>query len=148
MIDSRTYQEAFRAGEAAALAAADDLTLWSAPFGLALLETAKLLPGMQVLDLGCGMGFPLLELAARLGPRGQVTGLDPWKPALERAEAKAKLRGLANLELVEGIGRGHALRGPALRPDRLQQRPEQCAGSASGPFRSAPASPGPGPSWC
>jgi ubiquinone/menaquinone biosynthesis C-methylase UbiE len=69
---------------------------------LALLETAKLLPGMQALDLGCGLGFPLLELAARLGPRGQVTGLDPWQPALQRAEAKARRRGIANLELVEG----------------------------------------------
>jgi len=102
MIGTETYQEAFRAGEAEALAAVDDLTLWSAPFGLALLGTAKLLPGMQALDLGCGMGFPLLELAARLGPRGHVTGLDPWKPALQRAGAKARLRGLGNLELVEG----------------------------------------------
>jgi len=102
MSGTETYQEAFRAGEADALAAVDDLTLWSAPFGLALLETAKLLPGMQALDLGCGLGFPLLELAARLGPRGQVTGLDPWQPALQRAEAKARRRGIANLELVEG----------------------------------------------
>jgi arsenite methyltransferase len=102
MIASETYQEAFRAGDAEALAAVDDLTIWGAPFGLALLETVKLLPGQQVLDLGCGMGFPLLELAARLGPRGEVTGLDPWKDALNRVEAKAKLRGITNIRLVEG----------------------------------------------
>ena len=102
MISSDTYRDSFQAGEADSLAVVDDLTLWAAPFGLALLETAKLLPGMQVLDIGCGMGFPLLELASRLGPRGEVTGLDPWRAALDRAEAKAKLRGISNIRLVEG----------------------------------------------
>lgn len=102
MIASDSYRESYRAGDAEALTAVDDLTIWAAPFGLALLETAKLLPGMKVLDIGCGMGFPLLELASRLGPRGEVTGLDPWKPALERVAVKAKLRGIANIQLVEG----------------------------------------------
>ena len=103
MTASETYQESFRAGEAEALGVVDDLTFWAAPFGLALLETARLLPGMKALDIGCGMGFPLLELAARLGPWGEVTGLDPWKPALERVEAKAKCRGIANIRLIEGV---------------------------------------------
>lgn len=102
MISSDTYRESFQAGNADALAAVDDLTIWAAPFGMALLETVKLLPGIKVLDIGCGMGFPLLELASRLGPRGEVTGLDPWKPALDRVEAKAKLRGISNIRLVEG----------------------------------------------
>jgi arsenite methyltransferase len=103
MIPSDVFQDSFRAGDADALAAVDDLTLWGAPFGIVLLETAKLLPGMKVLDIGCGVGFPLLELAARLGPRGEVTGLDPWKAALARAEAKARLRGIANIRFVEGV---------------------------------------------
>jgi ubiquinone/menaquinone biosynthesis C-methylase UbiE len=102
MIASDTYREAFQAGDADALAAADDLTIWGAPFGLALLETAKLLPGMKVLDIGCGVGFPTLELASRLGPRGEVTGLDPWAPALERVRAKARQRRITNIRLVEG----------------------------------------------
>jgi arsenite methyltransferase len=96
------FRQAFEAGDAQAIAATDELPLWSAPFGLALLETAKLLPGMKVLDIGCGTGFPLLELASRLGPRGEVTGLDPWQPALDRAEAKASLRGVTNLRLIAG----------------------------------------------
>jgi SAM-dependent methyltransferase len=57
---------------------------------------------MKVLDIGCGTGFPLLELASRLGPRGEVTGLDPWKPGLERARTKAEMRGITNLRLSEG----------------------------------------------
>ena len=97
-----TFCQAFEAGDVQAIAATDELPLWSAPFGLALLETAKLLPGMNVLDVGCGMGFPLLELASRLGPRGEVTGLDPWQPALDRAGAKASLRGITNIRLVKG----------------------------------------------
>lgn len=99
---SIAYCQAFEAGDPQAVAAMEELPLWSAPFGLALLETAKLLPGMKVLDLGCGTGFPLLELAARLGPMGQVTGLDPWQAGLERTRAKASLRGITNLKLVEG----------------------------------------------
>jgi ubiquinone/menaquinone biosynthesis C-methylase UbiE len=101
MIPSESFQESFRAGEPEALSAAEDLMVWAAPSGMSLLGAVKLLPGMKALDVGCGMGFPLLELASRLGSLGDVTGLDPWTPALERAEAKAKARGLSNVRLVE-----------------------------------------------
>ncbi|HWQ08703.1 MAG TPA: methyltransferase domain-containing protein [Holophaga sp.] len=84
-----------------AIAAGDDLCTWAAPFGVALLETIKLLPGIHALDIGCGTGFPLLELASRLGPLGQVTGLDPSGPALDRTRAKAAARGISNLRFVE-----------------------------------------------
>ncbi len=36
----------------------------------------------SVLDLDCGTGFPLLELAERLGRPALVVGLDPWEAAL------------------------------------------------------------------
>ena len=45
----------------------DDLPLWSAPFGLKLLETLKFKKNINVLDIGCGEGFPLIEIAARFG---------------------------------------------------------------------------------
>ena len=41
----------------------DELPLWSAPFGMTLLETIKLKENAKVLDVGCGTGFPLLEIA-------------------------------------------------------------------------------------
>jgi arsenite methyltransferase len=84
------------------VSAFDDLSLWSAPFGLALLDVARLRGVRAALDVGCGAGFPLLELADRLGPRCRVVGVDPWRAALSRAGAKARTRGLANVELCEG----------------------------------------------
>ena len=52
----------------ATVALYDELPIWSAPFGLPLLDAVELRPGLTVLDVGCGTGFPLLELAERLGP--------------------------------------------------------------------------------
>jgi ubiquinone/menaquinone biosynthesis C-methylase UbiE len=80
----------------------DELPLWSAPFGLLLLEEVEMRHGMSVLDVGCGTGFPLLELAGRLGPSSRLVGLDPWRNALERARFKVVQQGFRNVELVEG----------------------------------------------
>src|SRR5258708_9194598 len=41
----------------------DELPLWSAPFGLLLLEHVKLRPGLTILDVGAGTGFMSIELA-------------------------------------------------------------------------------------
>jgi arsenite methyltransferase len=82
----------------------DELPLWSAPFGLLLLKHVMLKPGITVLDLGSGAGFPLLELAERLGDTCRCYGLDPWKNANERAQMKIKNYGVANVEVMEGSG--------------------------------------------
>ncbi|HSU12771.1 class I SAM-dependent methyltransferase [Longimicrobium sp.] len=84
------------------VAAYDELPLWSAPFGMLLLERVPLAPGMSVLDVGCGTGFPLLELAQRLGPSSTVHGIDPWRPALERAREKLAWYGAGHVHLAEG----------------------------------------------
>jgi arsenite methyltransferase len=76
------------------------LPLWSAPFGLLLLQHVPLVANATVLDIGCGTGFPLVPLAARLGPKAKVYGADPWKPALSKAAAKVKNRGLKNVQLI------------------------------------------------
>ena len=55
----------------------DDLPLWSAPFGMKLLDTIKLKKGINVLDIGCGLGFPMVEIAQRLGASSKVIGIDP-----------------------------------------------------------------------
>lgn len=81
----------------------DDLSLWSAPFGLELLDTVRLRPGMKLLDVGTGLGFPLIELAQRIGPAAHAVGLDPWKAALDRARLKIRTYGLINVDVVEGV---------------------------------------------
>lgn len=50
----------------------DELPLWSALFGALLLRHVPLRPARVALDIGCGTGFPLLELALRLGPTAHV----------------------------------------------------------------------------
>jgi arsenite methyltransferase len=99
-MDYLSYEPDFDAADT--VAAYDELPLWSAMFGLLLLRHVPLRRGISVLDLGCGTGFPLLELAQRLGPSCTVHGLDVWEPALERARAKARIWGVRNVEIHLG----------------------------------------------
>lgn len=85
-----------------AVAVLDDLPLWSAPFGLMLLEQVKLKPRMTVLDIGFGTGFPLLELAQRLDDSSTVYGIDPWAAVHQRVKQKIKVFNIKNVKLVEG----------------------------------------------
>jgi arsenite methyltransferase len=89
-------------GDPGMVAAYDELPLWSAMAGFLLLENVPLSPVMRVLDVGCGTGFPLIELAERLGASSRVCGIDPWSGALHRARFKARVRGARNVEVVRG----------------------------------------------
>jgi ubiquinone/menaquinone biosynthesis C-methylase UbiE len=79
----------------------DEVPLWSASFGLLLLKHLELKPNLTVIDIGSGAGFPLVELAERLGKSSKLYGLDPWKNANERAGRKIKNYGLSNVEIIE-----------------------------------------------
>ncbi|MDR1153482.1 MAG: class I SAM-dependent methyltransferase [Bacteroidales bacterium] len=81
----------------------DELPLWSAPFGLKLLEYVDYKPDISVLDIGFGSGFPLTELAMRLGDTAVVYGIDPWKEMLERVRKKIKYYEISNIRLIEGV---------------------------------------------
>ncbi|MFH1160642.1 MAG: methyltransferase domain-containing protein [bacterium] len=80
----------------------DELPLWSAPFGLMLLDTIRLKPGMQVLDIGSGSGFPMLEVAERLGSPGKVTGIDPSEDSISMIREKIRLKVIRNAEIIQG----------------------------------------------
>jgi len=82
----------------------DELSLWSALAGEHLLESLPLAGARRALDLGCGTGFPLLELAERLGPGTFTAGLDPWAQALVRARAKIVRWSPAGAAVVRGSG--------------------------------------------
>ncbi|MDH3268988.1 MAG: class I SAM-dependent methyltransferase [Ignavibacteria bacterium] len=81
----------------------DELPLWAAPFGMKLLEAIKLKKGIIALDVGCGLGFPLIEVAQRLGVSSKVIGIDPWKEAIECCEQKIKKYDIKNAQVIEGV---------------------------------------------
>jgi arsenite methyltransferase len=83
-------------------AAYDELPLWSAMFGLLLLDEVPLARVNVALDVGCGTGFPLIELAERLGSGTHVHGLDSWSAGLARAAEKIARRNTRNVSLHEG----------------------------------------------
>src|SRR5262245_31046602 len=66
----------------------DELPLWSAPFGLLVLQQLPLHVGDRILDVGAGTGFLTVELAQRCGPSAHVVAVDPWASALRRLQAK------------------------------------------------------------
>lgn len=80
----------------------DEVPLWSAPFGLHLLNQIRYKPGITALDIGFGTGFPLTEIALRLGNKSVVYGIDPWKEATERARQKLEMYGITNVRFIEG----------------------------------------------
>jgi ubiquinone/menaquinone biosynthesis C-methylase UbiE len=84
------------------VAVLDELSLWSATFGELLFAHLPLKIGLSVLDVGCGSGFPLLDLAQRLGKASRTFGIDPWRAALERAQQKARIWQVYNAALLEG----------------------------------------------
>ena len=50
----------------------DELPLWSAPFGLKLLAYIDFRINISAIDIGFGTGFPLTEIALRLGDSSVV----------------------------------------------------------------------------
>src|SRR6266508_1694119 len=61
-----------------------------------LVADARLRPGMRVLDLGSGTGYPALLAAQTVGPGGSVTGIDLADQMLDAARRKASSLKLTN----------------------------------------------------
>jgi SAM-dependent methyltransferase len=93
----------YRAEELAAVPAGANLGLGCGnPLALASIS-----PGETVLDLGSGAGFDAFLAAARVGPTGQVIGVDMTPEMIEKARANAQAGGYANVEFrlgdIEGL---------------------------------------------
>lgn len=80
----------------------DELSLWSAPFGLMLLENMPIKKYSSYLDIATGTGFPLIDIKQRIGSDCKAYGIDPWKAALSRARNKINAVNLQNTDLIEG----------------------------------------------
>ncbi|HEX9201063.1 MAG TPA: methyltransferase domain-containing protein [Acidobacteriaceae bacterium] len=80
-------------------AARYDLTLWLLTLGREkafrerVLRLARLSPGEQVLDVGCGTGTLAIAAAREVGPTGAVYGVDASPEMLARAAKKASKAG-------------------------------------------------------
>ncbi len=59
--------------------------------------------GMTVCDLGCGNGFHTLKLAAMVGKKGRVLGVDIQKPMLDMLMKRAKQYDIENITPVLGL---------------------------------------------
>jgi ubiquinone/menaquinone biosynthesis C-methylase UbiE len=64
------------------------------------LSHLSLPPGARVLDVGCGWGDTAIELARKVGPQGEVLGLDCCDAFLRTGPADAAAAGLANVRFV------------------------------------------------
>ena len=82
----------------------DELSFWSSRFGALLFREIELERGISVLDLACGAGFPLFELAQVLGPSTELVGVDSWGAAIDRAALKLGTYGLKNVRLLQADG--------------------------------------------
>ncbi|MBV9542993.1 MAG: class I SAM-dependent methyltransferase, partial [Chloroflexi bacterium] len=67
----------------------------------ALLLEAGIGPGMRVLDVGCGPGDVSLLAAQRVGPTGEVVGLDINDRVLELARARAAASGATQVRFIQ-----------------------------------------------
>jgi ubiquinone/menaquinone biosynthesis C-methylase UbiE len=77
-----------------------------------LVRRARIKPGHQVLDLGCGTGS-LSVLIQQRHPDAKLTGLDPDPKALARATAKAARAGLT-IRFEQGFGDALPFEGASL----------------------------------
>lgn len=76
-------------------------TFWGR-YGRRTVERLQLAPGARVLDVCCGSGASAIPAAEMVGPNGSVVGVDLAENLLELARAKAKQRGLSNIEFRSG----------------------------------------------
>lgn len=80
----------------------DDTPLWSAPFGMTLLDTIKYKKNINILDIGSGCGFPMLDVAMRFGSTCKVYGIDNWAPGVKKINEKISVLKLINAEIIQG----------------------------------------------
>jgi ubiquinone/menaquinone biosynthesis C-methylase UbiE len=107
---SKADTSPFRMNELAGKAwaeVADLLDLQLSPLGLRAIEALSPQIGEAILDVGCGAGQSVLQLADRVGPRGRVTGVDIAPPLLEVARRRAV--GRSQVDFIECDALGLAL---------------------------------------
>ena len=80
----------------------DDFPFWSAAPGLVLLENFKYEKYKNILDIGCGTGFPAIEVAQRCGETCVIYGIDIWEKGIKKAREKAENKDVKNVIFNNG----------------------------------------------
>ncbi|HZP42211.1 MAG TPA: methyltransferase domain-containing protein [Candidatus Binatia bacterium] len=68
------------------------------PIALRMAGAAGIAAGQRVLDVGCGIGDPTLQVAVLVGPHGRVVGIDVAEDMVATARDRAAALGLAHVE--------------------------------------------------
>lgn len=89
------------------------------PIGLAAIDKASPRAGEQVLDVGCGGGETILQLAERIAPGGRITGIDLSAPLVALARQRSTQASVP-VDLLQGDVQTHPL--PAAQFDLLFSR--------------------------
>jgi len=72
------------------------------PVALRMAAVAQIGDGHRVLDVGCGIGDPTLQVAVLVGPHGRVLGIDLVEDMVATARERAAALGLAHVEFRAG----------------------------------------------
>ncbi len=72
------------------------------PLALRMAAVAHIGDGKRVLDVGCGIGDPTLQVAVLVGPHGRVLGVDLVEDMIATARERAAALGLAHVEFRAG----------------------------------------------
>jgi SAM-dependent methyltransferase len=79
-----------------------------APFSAAALASAAPKSGEAVLDIGCGCGATVLDLAGAVGSSGAVLGIDISRTMLAHAEQRTKAHSLPAARFIVADASTHA----------------------------------------
>ena len=64
-----------------------------------VLAAADLRPGQQAIDIACGTGMVTIPAATAVGPDGRVLATDISQKMVDDTATRARLAGLANVEV-------------------------------------------------